>query len=155
MRVLWNGEVTDEFSPSRVIRQGDPLSPYLFVLCIECLSHEIHNVVTVGKWKPIHLAHNDVSLSHFFFADDLFLLAEASMEQARVILAVFDSYCYSSEAKVNDNKTLLYFFKNVGDRDVARISGALGFSVTQDLGKYLGGSPSPYTSLQQYVPGYY
>lgn len=96
MRVLWNGEVTDEFSPSRVIRQGDPLSLYLFVLCIECLSHEIHNVVIVGKWKPIHLAHNDVSLSHFFFADDLFLLAEASMEQARVISAVFESYCYSS-----------------------------------------------------------
>lgn len=84
----------------------------------------------------------------FFFADGLFLLAEASMEQARVISAVLDSYCYSSEAKLNDNKTLLYFSKNVGDRDVVRISGALDFSVTQHLGKYLGGSPSPYMSLQ-------
>lgn len=49
MRVLWNGEVTDEFLPSRVIRHGDPLSPYLFVLYIERLSHGIHNDITVRK----------------------------------------------------------------------------------------------------------
>lgn len=37
MRVLWNGEALEEFHPSRGIRQGDPLSLYLFVLCIEKL----------------------------------------------------------------------------------------------------------------------
>lgn len=121
IRVLLNGEVTEEFSPSRGIRQGDHLSPYLFVLCIERLSHGINNVVTVGKWKPIYLARNGSPLSHIFFADDLFLLVKASIEQARVILAVLDAYCYSSEAKVNINKTLIYFSKIVGHRDVIMI----------------------------------
>ncbi|XP_052290822.1 uncharacterized protein LOC127900258 [Citrus sinensis] len=97
MRVLWNGEVTNEFLPSRGIRQGDPLSLYLFILCIERLSHGIHNAVTAGKWKPIRLAHNGIPLSHLFFADDLLLGAA-----------------------------------------MAKISGLLGFSVTQDLGKDLG-----------------
>ena len=84
------------------------------------------------------MARNGIPLSHLFFADDLFLLAEASIEQARIISAVLDTYCYSSKAKVNINKTLMYFSKNVGHRDVVRISNLLGFSVTQDLGKYLG-----------------
>ena len=138
MLVLWNGEVTDEFLPSCGIRQGDPLSHYIFVLCIERLSHRIHNAVTTGKWKPIRLARNGIPLSHLFFADYLLLLAEASIEQARILSAILDAYCYSSEAKVNINKTMLYFSNNVGAIDVARISGIFGYSVTHDLGKYLG-----------------
>ncbi|KAH9751278.1 hypothetical protein KPL71_014228 [Citrus sinensis] len=53
MRVLWNGEATNEFSPSQGIRQGCPLSPYLFVLCVERLIHGIHNAISAGKWRPI------------------------------------------------------------------------------------------------------
>ena len=55
MQILWNGEPTDVFSPSRGIRQGDPLSPYIFVLCVERLAHGIEMAVRTGKWKPIKL----------------------------------------------------------------------------------------------------
>ncbi|KAK9228923.1 hypothetical protein WN944_021880 [Citrus x changshan-huyou] len=55
MNILWNGGVTEEFYPGRGIRQGDPLSSYIFMLCIERLGHEISQAVVDGSWKPIRL----------------------------------------------------------------------------------------------------
>ena len=130
IRVLWK--------PSRGVRQGDPLSSYPFVLCIERLSYGILNAVSAGKWHPITLSRNGVPLSHLFFADDLLLFAEASVEQTSIISSVLDSFCYSFGSKVNKSKTLIYFSKNVGDSEANVISGMLGYSVTKDLGKYLG-----------------
>ena len=114
MRVLWNGEATEEFSHSRGIRQGCPLSPYLFVLCIERLSHRIHNTITAGKWHPIMLSRNGIPLSHLFFDDDLLLFAEATVKQARVISATLADFCDFSDAKINVNKTLLFFLQEHG-----------------------------------------
>lgn len=56
LRILWNGEALDEFTPSRVIRQGDPLLPYLFVLCIERLFQMISLAVDHKVWNPIFLS---------------------------------------------------------------------------------------------------
>ena len=55
MNVLWNGELTEDFEPSRGIKQEDLISHYIFVLCIEMLSHGIFKEVTNNAWKPVHL----------------------------------------------------------------------------------------------------
>lgn len=77
MRMLWNGEALDVFTPVRGIRQGDPISPYLFVLCIKRLFHLISLVVDNKFWKPIQLNIGGPLLSHLAFANDLILFAEA------------------------------------------------------------------------------
>lgn len=86
MRVLWNGETTDAFTPLKGIRQSDPLSPYLFMLCIERLSHGILNAVDVGKWWPITLARNGIPLSHLFFTDDLLYLLKLLLSRLKLSL---------------------------------------------------------------------
>ncbi|KAH9750393.1 putative ribonuclease H protein [Citrus sinensis] len=138
MNILWNGEVTEEFYPGRGIRQGDPLSPYIFVLCIKSLSHGITQAVVDGSWKPIRLVKHGTPLTHLFFANDLLLFAEASIDQAHIIDAVLENYCRSSEAKVNKVKTTIFFSKNVASREGKLIGAALRVSITHDLGNYLG-----------------
>lgn len=85
MRLLWNGEILEEFKPERGIRQGDPISPYLFVLCIERLFQAIDLAVSNKNWKLIQVARRGPKVSHLAIADDLILFAEANQEQARII----------------------------------------------------------------------
>lgn len=103
MNILWEGEMTEDFVPSRGIRQGDHISPYIFVLCIERLSHGILHAVNMGDWRPMSLVRNETPLTYLFFAD--LLLVEATCDQARVIWSVIDAFCASSGAKVNKDKT--------------------------------------------------
>ena len=81
--VVWNGNPLKWFKPSRGIRQGDPISPYLFVLCMERLGHIISQAIEEGKWKPI--THGP-PISHLFFVEDLVLFTKASESQMETIM---------------------------------------------------------------------
>lgn len=138
MTVLWNGEKTDPFTPSRGLRQGDPLSPYLFVLCLERLCHQIEFSVAQKDWKPISLSRGGPKLSHVCFADDLILFAEASVAQIKIIRKVLEKFCLASGQKVSLEKSKIFFSDNVS-RDLASlISNESGIQSTRELGKYLG-----------------
>ncbi|KAL9426246.1 hypothetical protein AB3S75_033092 [Citrus x aurantiifolia] len=138
MQILWNGECTEEFVPSRGIRQGDPISLYIFVLCIERLSHGIHCAVDTGTWRPIWLSQRGTPITHVFFADDLLIFAEAYCTQVAVITDVLNTFCVSSGTKVNKQKSQVFFSKNAQPCNMRNIGTTLGFSVTTDLGNYLG-----------------
>ncbi|KAK3222256.1 hypothetical protein Dsin_009281 [Dipteronia sinensis] len=82
----------EDFRPNSVIRQGDSLSPYIFVLCMEELSHIIHHKLNEGTWKPIKISRNGPAISHLFFVDDLILFGQASMQQAQVMKDCIDMF---------------------------------------------------------------
>lgn len=79
MQLLWNEVSTQKFKLVKRIRQGCPLSPYLFVLCMEWLRCIIHAKIDIGKWNPIHLSSSSPTLSHFF-ADDLVIFCKAKLK---------------------------------------------------------------------------
>ena len=85
---------------------------------MESLGHIIHSEVNIENWKPIQLSLNGPHLSHLFFADDLVLFAEASIEQARIIKECLDLFCKASEQKVNFQKSNIFFSKKVLGHDV-------------------------------------
>lgn len=134
-QVLWNGEATSTFLPSRGIRQGDPISPYLFT---GRFSHIIQDAIGGGEWVPIRLRKNGPLLSHLFFADDLVLFGEASQSQAEVMMRCINRFCEASGQKMNKNKTRVYFSRNVHISRGISLSHTMGIGLTGDLGKYLG-----------------
>ncbi|XP_061348715.1 uncharacterized protein LOC133294051 [Gastrolobium bilobum] len=138
LNLLWNGSLTREFEPKRGIRQGDPISPYLFVVCIERLAHLIQLAVDSKAWKPVFLNKRAPPLSHLFFADDIILCAEASVEQAFIINQVLKIFSAASRQKISENKSRVMFSRNVGVTRAKEIGEKLGVGITNDLGKYLG-----------------
>lgn len=86
LKIFWNREPMKAFSPTRGIRQGDPLSPYLYVICMERLAYLIDREVRLGESKPVRASRNGLMISNLAFADDLILFCEASVEQAKIML---------------------------------------------------------------------
>lgn len=138
MRILFNGEKTDVFAPARRIRQGDPLSPYLFVLCMEIFSHCIFYEMDKHSWRPVILSKGGPNIYHLFFADDLLLFGEASNEQINVMIDCLKFFCLASGQKVNVEKTRILVSNNVNHNVARELCRIFGFMLTHDLGKYLG-----------------
>lgn len=71
--ILINGEPYGGIKPTRGIRQGNPLSPYLFLLCFKGLNTFLNQVVSTGRLGAYSLCKNGSKISHLFFADDSLL----------------------------------------------------------------------------------
>lgn len=69
-----------QIRPSRGLRQGDPLYPYRFVLCMERLGYWIGKRVEEGRLRQLKASRRGLRLSYPFFTDDLFLFYDADEE---------------------------------------------------------------------------
>ncbi|GJR05390.1 RNA-directed DNA polymerase, eukaryota [Tanacetum coccineum] len=73
--IIINGSPTEEFQFFKGLKQGDPLSPFLFILIMESLHLSFQKVVDVGMFKGIKLSPS-VNLSHLFYADDAVFMGQ-------------------------------------------------------------------------------
>ncbi|XP_015936169.1 uncharacterized protein LOC107462117 [Arachis duranensis] len=137
-KLLWNGCKLEKFLPTRGIRQGDPISPYLFVIAMDKLSQLIEEKVNEGRWKPMTARRQGPAISHLLFADDLLLFVEASTNQTNVVKGVLEEFKLASGFQVNISKTSIFFSKNVTGQTKEEIKNQSGFIEADCLGRYLG-----------------
>jgi hypothetical protein len=113
LSVIINGEPTPTFHPQRGVRQGCPLSPYLFIIAVNELSiclqhhsnaHNIHGVTLGPNYPRIH---------SLLFADDLIICSQATPEEATRINSILQNFCSASGQTPNLTKSSIMFNKNV------------------------------------------
>ncbi|MER8245056.1 reverse transcriptase domain-containing protein, partial [Acinetobacter baumannii] len=83
-----NGSPTKEFKMERGLRQGDPISPFLFTLVMEGLSLAVNKAVERGLFKDLKVGKNYVSMSHLFFADDAVFIGEWNLDNALSMISI-------------------------------------------------------------------
>jgi hypothetical protein len=106
--VLVNGSPTNEFPLERGLRQGDPLSPFLFLLAAEGLNVLMQALVEHQLFSGYSFGmQNTVFVSHLQFADDTLLIGTKSWANVRALRAVLVLFESMSGLKVNFNKSML------------------------------------------------
>lgn len=107
--ILMNGVSHGFIKPERGIRQGDPLSPFLFILCAEALVHRLTLSEEEGRLSGIKIAAECPSVHHLLFADDSLLLCKANKDEASELIACLSSYGEASGQMVNPQKSSIIF----------------------------------------------
>lgn len=121
-----NGSLLLPIIPNRGLRQGDSLSPYLFLLCVEGLSNAIDSVTEAGQIHGCRISPRAPAITHLLFAYESFLFFRANKEEALVVKEVLSRYERDSGQYVNYLKLGVYFRANVHRDKQQEISGILG-----------------------------
>lgn len=137
-KIKFNGTVGTSFAPHRGIRQGDPISPYLFILAAEGLTALINDAVQHNTMSGAQLSRNGPTLSHLMFADDTMIVSKANEANAYEVKRILHSYSMASGQCINVTKSEVLFSKAVANRDRQRISSILEMPIPSSPIKYLG-----------------
>ena len=124
--VLLNGQPVGFIKPERGLRQGDPLSPYLFLMCAMGLQSLLHSIKMEGHIQGVAICWNGPRVSHLFFVDDSILFCRAKEEECQKILDILAIYEKGSGQKINRDKTNIFFSSNTTSDMKDRIQAILG-----------------------------
>eukprot|EP00253_Pinus_taeda_P034106 PITA_34106 len=140
---LINGRPCEAFQSSRGLRQGCPLSPYLFILMAESFNRALDHNRRVGLITGIKYGNGVKNINHSQFADDTLLIGGASNTIARCFKSLLDQYMDYSGGAVNFLKSCVYGW-NITSQTAHSIANIFGvtYKTKWDHFSYLGMSVS-------------
>ncbi|XP_074301549.1 uncharacterized protein LOC141632948 [Silene latifolia] len=136
--VLINGSPGKSFRPKAGIRQGDPMSPYIFALCTEVLSQLLCDAQDKKLLNGIQLSRNAPPISHLLFADDSIFFMDAKISHCETLMGLLNLYGDASGQRINDAKTTITISPNCTLRNYRKCLKVLKAPGNKGMGKYLG-----------------
>lgn len=133
-----NGQIFGNLTPTRGLRQGDPISPYLFLICADAFSTLISRATARKAIHGVKICRDAPVISHLFFADDSIIFTKASLQECSILANIISTYERASGQKVNYDKTQISFSKNVPLSMRQQITNHLGVVEVDRHEKYLG-----------------
>ena len=112
-QVFINGEAKGNIMPSRGLRHGDPLSPFLFILCPEVLISHIKQAEKDQTITGIKIARGSPAISHLLFADDSLFFCKAEQSHCKELVRIIDVYEKASGQQLNKSKSSVLFGSKV------------------------------------------
>ncbi|KAK9938568.1 hypothetical protein M0R45_015297 [Rubus argutus] len=136
--IVLDGNAGAFFKPKRGLRQGDPLSPYLFLIVSEVLSLRITKAVHDGHLTGIRLSRSCPVIYHLFFADDALYFLKATLPNCWVLKLILNEFCLASGQLINHEKSSIYFSPNTPLQMQYLMCELLGITLVDHPGSYLG-----------------
>ena len=136
--LLLNGTKSASFSPSKSIRQGGPLSPYLFILCSEIMARLINRASDDGSISGVKMALGGLFISKLIYADDVLLFCGAKIAKVEVLMGCVNKFCYWSGLSLNIDKSGMFVSKGVHSQFSWQVKHLWGFKPLAKEVKYLG-----------------
>ena len=135
--VLINGVAKGLIQPQRGLRQGCPLSPYLFILCAETFSNLLKQAEAQQLIHGIKFS-KELSITHLLFADDSLIFTRATREDCTNLKEIFDCYAAASGQTFNLEKSSMFFSESTRQEQIAAITAIFQLQVVSRHAKYLG-----------------
>jgi hypothetical protein len=136
--ILLKGSPFAHFTPERGLRQGDPLSPFLFILGSEVLSRLLLREESIGSLKGLRIARNCALINYLLFANDLLLFRKATLIEAASLKSCLDKYCSWSGKSINASKSSIRFSRNTNPVTTVVIRNWFPFDENLPKSLYLG-----------------
>lgn len=137
-KILINGEAKGNIIHTRGLRQGDPLSPFLFIICTEALIAQIKGAEEEGRLTGLKIAQGSPAVSHLLFADDSLFFCKAEIQECAELLKIINSYGLASGQQLNREKSGILFGNRVVAEKKMDLKRAIGISKEGGMGMYLG-----------------
>ncbi|XP_059284804.1 uncharacterized protein LOC132038098 [Lycium ferocissimum] len=126
--VLVNGQPHGFFHSTRGVKQGDPLSPALFILSAEVLTRALNSLFEISEFKGYGMPKWSANLNHLAYADDTIIFASADNDSLNMIMKVLQDYEKVSGQLINKRKSSFYMFAKVSQNIVQGVATTTGFS---------------------------